>query len=214
MIKLNIGVKISDKIARPIDKNSVIICGNSDYVIEFDFDEEWDNYPTKTARFSIGTEYIDIAFTGNKCSVPLLRNVFFVKVGVFTGDLITTTPAVIPCKKSITCEQGEAMEFPEGGYSEVAYRDFSNVEDDVFKQKAISSGVVEEVITNIPNGGVGASAYEIAVKNGFEGTETEWLVSLQGKDGYTPKKGTDYWTDDDIDEIKSYVDDAILGGAW
>lgn len=29
----------------------------------------------------------------------------------------------------------------------------------------------------------GKSAYEIAVKNGFEGTEQEWLESLQGEDG-------------------------------
>lgn len=35
-----------------------------------------------------------------------------------------------------------------------------------------------------------------------------------GADGYTPVRGTDYWTEDDIAEIKSYVDDAILGGAW
>ncbi len=36
----------------------------------------------------------------------------------------------------------------------------------------------------------------------------------RGYDGYTPKRGTDYWTDADKAEIKSYVDDAILGGAW
>ena len=30
------------------------------------------------------------------------------------------------------------------------------------------------------NGAPGASAYEIAVENGFEGTEQEWLDSLQG----------------------------------
>lgn len=30
----------------------------------------------------------------------------------------------------------------------------------------------------------------------------------------TPQKGVDYWTPDDIAEIKSYVDEAILGGAW
>lgn len=35
-----------------------------------------------------------------------------------------------------------------------------------------------------------------------------------GADGYTPQRGTDYWTDDDIAAIKSYVDAAILGGAW
>ena len=31
----------------------------------------------------------------------------------------------------------------------------------------------------------GLSAYEIAVKNGFEGSEAEWLLSLHGEDGKT-----------------------------
>ena len=32
--------------------------------------------------------------------------------------------------------------------------------------------------------------------------------------GHTPEKGVDYWTSEDIAEIKSYVDEAILGGVW
>jgi hypothetical protein len=32
--------------------------------------------------------------------------------------------------------------------------------------------------------------------------------------GHTPVRGTDYWTDADKNEIKSYVDDAILNGKW
>ncbi|MBQ7097009.1 MAG: hypothetical protein IJN96_02950 [Clostridia bacterium] len=32
--------------------------------------------------------------------------------------------------------------------------------------------------------------------------------------GYTPLKGVDYWTEEDKAEIKTYVEDAILGGAW
>lgn len=35
-----------------------------------------------------------------------------------------------------------------------------------------------------------------------------------GADGYTPVKGTDYWTDADKREIKDYVDSAILNGEW
>lgn len=38
--------------------------------------------------------------------------------------------------------------------------------------------------------------------------------SPDGKDGYTPVRGVDYWTETDKAEIKAYVDDAILGGAW
>lgn len=35
----------------------------------------------------------------------------------------------------------------------------------------------------------GASAYELAVKNGFTGTEAEWLASLKGADGEKGEKG-------------------------
>lgn len=35
-----------------------------------------------------------------------------------------------------------------------------------------------------------------------------------GGDGYSPVRGKDYWTDADKTEIKSYVEEAILGGAW
>ncbi len=54
----------------------------------------------------------------------------------------------------------------------------------------------------------GLSAYEIAVKHGFSGTETEWLLSLRGKDGKTPVKGVDYFTDQEIDDLENriYVD--------
>lgn len=37
------------------------------------------------------------------------------------------------------------------------------------------------------------------------------IGNMQGK---TPVRGTDYWTDADKNEIKSYVNDAILNGKW
>lgn len=46
-------------------------------------------------------------------------------------------------------------------------------------------------------------------KDGKDGTN-----GIDGVDGYTPVRGTDYWTEEDIATIKSYVDDAILNGAW
>lgn len=36
----------------------------------------------------------------------------------------------------------------------------------------------------------------------------------KGEAGYTPIRGADYWTEADKAEIKSYVEEAILGGAW
>ena len=38
-------------------------------------------------------------------------------------------------------------------------------------------------------GDPGASAYEIAVQNGFTGTEAEWLASLKGEQGEDGIKG-------------------------
>ena len=40
------------------------------------------------------------------------------------------------------------------------------------------------------------------------------MGDLSGLQGPKPVKGTDYWTEADKAEIKKYVDDAILGGAW
>lgn len=72
-------------------------------------------------------------------------------------------------------------------------------------------------------GANGLSAYEIAVKNGFDGNEQEWLDSLKGEKGdkgeqgiqgvpgasgphgRTPVKGTDYYTEADKAEMVSAV---------
>ncbi len=45
------------------------------------------------------------------------------------------------------------------------------------------------ISTEIFQGATGASAYEIAVERGYEGTEAEWLESLKGKDGHIGKDG-------------------------
>lgn len=50
-----------------------------------------------------------------------------------------------------------------------------------------------------------------ASKSGMPSVQTK---KIKGADGKTPVRGTDYWTASDIAEIKSYVDNAILGGAW
>lgn len=49
-------------------------------------------------------------------------------------------------------------------------------------------------------------------KDGEPGTKGD--KGEPGADGYTPIRGTDYWTAADIAEIKGYVDEAILGGSW
>ena len=60
----------------------------------------------------------------------------------------------------------------------------------------------------------GGNRITITDKNGTSVVDV--MDGTPGTDGgtYIPVRGTDYWTDEDISEIKSYVDDAILGGVW
>lgn len=56
------------------------------------------------------------------------------------------------------------------------------------------------------SGEPGKSAYEIAVDNGFEGTEEEWLESLKGEDGKDGKSITKLKVDENYDLIATYDD--------
>lgn len=97
-------IDVVNKIATYRKRDGYIVCGNSGYQIQFAFDGEWSAYSKKTARFIWNGEYTDVDFTGDICAVPVLHNITEVTVGVYAGNLSTTTPAVIDCYRSILCE--------------------------------------------------------------------------------------------------------------
>lgn len=99
-------IAVANKIATYCQRDGAIVCGNSDYSIKFAFDAEWDAISVKTARFMYNGIAVDVPFEGDTVAVPKLRNTLLVTVGVYGGDLQTTTPAIIPCLKSILCEDG------------------------------------------------------------------------------------------------------------
>ena len=96
-------ISVADKIAAFVKRDGAIVCGNSDYKIIFTFDAEWADSPKKTARFIWNGEHIDVTFEGDVCAVPIITGATAVEVGVYAGDLHTTTSAEIPCKLSILC---------------------------------------------------------------------------------------------------------------
>lgn len=108
-----ISVEIKSKRAAAIGEPT-IVCGNDDYNIQFTFDSEWNGLSTKTARFVYvqgGTvKHTDLVFTGDTVAVPVMANTREVLVGVFAGDLRTSTPARIPCVASIRCGTGAPTE--------------------------------------------------------------------------------------------------------
>ena len=113
-----INVEVRDKIANKIGETEYI-CGNSDFVIIFDFDDEWNAFDVKTARFAYEGRHQDIVFTGDECPVPVISNTHRIRVGVFAGDLHTTTPAYIPAKKSILCDSGSPEAPKEDVYAQI-----------------------------------------------------------------------------------------------
>lgn len=59
------------------------------------------------------------------------------------------------------------------------------------------------------NGANGLSAYQIAVSNGFIGTEQQWIVSLKGATGATGATGNNGWTPSIRTEVRG-TDDIVL----
>jgi hypothetical protein len=102
-----IQVSVRDKIATQTD-GTVIINGNSDYSIEFDFDAEWADLNNKVGIFAYNDAaahkwaYQTVMFSGNTCAVPILRDIHCVYVGVTAGNVRVTTPAKVQCRLSIS----------------------------------------------------------------------------------------------------------------
>lgn len=114
---INVIVAEKNAIAMP---HEPLVCGNSDYVIDFKFDAEWDAHPTKTARFIYDDRsYTDVVFSGTQCPVPVLNNTHEVLVGVFAGNLKTTTPAYLRGHRSILCYGGEKAEVSQDLYDQI-----------------------------------------------------------------------------------------------
>lgn len=189
-------VSVLDKIATKVC-DTTYVCGNSDYVIDFTFDAEWDDYTIKTARFVPGNNRppIDVVFEGNSCEVPVISNTLQFRVGVFAGDLHTTTPACVPAKKSILCESGTPEEPASDVYAQIMEK-INDLEADVppeqieaavnkyLKKNPIDVGITEEQLTE---------AVESALTEAKESGDFKGEPGEPGKDGYTPVKGIDYF---------------------
>ena len=113
-----INVDVKNKIANA-EKGKYIVCGNSDYTFRFSFDDEWSGFHTKTARFIYDNQYTDVVFTGNEVQMPAVYNTLIVAVGVYAGDIHTTTPAVFGTEKAITDGHPIHQDPPEDVYLQI-----------------------------------------------------------------------------------------------
>lgn len=114
----NLHVDIKNKIAT--GDGQIVVCENSDYVVKFTFDAEWDEYQAKTMRvvFSNG-EYYEVVFNGDECALPMIQNRGYFIIGVYAGELHTTAGAHFDCKKSILSDSTTHVDPPEDIYNQI-----------------------------------------------------------------------------------------------
>lgn len=151
----DISIIVSDKIAHAPDA-PVIVCGNSDYVLNFTLDSEWDAYDTKTARFEYAADgelkYQDVVFSGSSVSAPIITGAAFVEIGLYAGDLHTTTPARVPCRRSILCDSPTHADPPKDVYNQLL--------------ELLSGGGVRDASMLVDPGGTATAA--VATHSDFE----------------------------------------------
>ena len=304
-----------------------VITWNTGYVLNFSFDEEWEESKTLRIVNDKNETISELPFTGNSVEIPYITNTDYIKIGVYAGYIKSTTPLTISCEKSIM-DSGETPAPPEDDVYVKIMKDIGELSakvDDALLEEELDDAVNEALKTAKESGefdgadgkdgvdgtngvdgadgkdGVscthswdgtvltvtsasGTSSSDLKGEkgetgeagtpgkdgtngkdgeNGIDGKDgvscthswngtTLTVTSASGStsadlkgekgeqgnkgdkgdkgdrgepgangkdgsngnDGYTPKRGTDYWTEEDKAEIKAYVDEVILGGAW
>lgn len=117
---MNFYINIRNRVAEVRSASGVLpllVCDNTDDLIVFSFDSEWEAHTERTARFVYRTEFgkgelvfVDVPFTGDRVSIPTLHNVKEVFIGVSAGNLVTTSAARLSAIPSIHAFSAESAE--------------------------------------------------------------------------------------------------------
>lgn len=213
---MGIQVTIANKRAT-VSGAPVIVCGNSGYTVNFTFDTDWDGMEYKTARFVYvqagEVKYQDVVFAGTTAEVPVMANTKEVRVGVFAGELRTSTPAVIPCELSIRCGTGAPDDPTPSQYDQImallaaggggggtgsggdGFSPIAKVKQTTTGATITITDKTGTTTATVKNGkdgedgtpgDPGKSAYAYAKDGGYTGTEEEFAQKLAKKSAAPP----------------------------
>lgn len=104
-----IHISVREGIAAQTD-HTAYITGDGETWVVFDLGEEWEEKPLRTARFQTECSYVDAVFRGNKCRVPVFTYARKLEVGLFAGNVRTTTPARIFLREGVRSAWGSPEE--------------------------------------------------------------------------------------------------------
>lgn len=163
-----IDIIIRNKTASAVDP-PCIVCGNSDYNVKFDFDDEWQAHNNKIGVFAYNRcgewRSENVLFEGDTCPVPALHGVRSVWIGVTAGDVQTSTPADVPCRMGAT--------------------DFSDTNEppsaDIWGQILAKLDELQTEIDEIKAGGVGGTDISLGVTATVGQTIKVKAVDADGK---------------------------------
>lgn len=116
-----IEIMVRNKIPRfKKDSAKSIITWNTGYIINFDFDEEWEHVKTLRVVNDKGDIIIpDIVFEGNSVELPKITDTNHIGIGVFSGNLSSTTKLILACRKSILEDDGAPLPPTEDVYNQI-----------------------------------------------------------------------------------------------
>ena len=145
----------------------------------FVFDNEWEGlYKVVQFMQDENTYNISLGVDGYSCKMPSELQAGCAEMSLFgyvpddeTALRATTAPIKLRIEQSGFSSSGSEIVPPT---------------PDLYQQLIAK---IDEKIASVHDGADGASAYEIAVENGYTGTEAEWLTSLKGQKGERGEKG-------------------------
>lgn len=152
-------ISVKSKRAKNLSKIKYV-CGNTDYRVAFEMDEDWESIEAKTARFraSDGT-VIDTPFTGSTCPFPKIMDTYRVDVGVFAGNLKTSTNAAVECERSALSTDGHPPDPVPDVYAQIM---------EILNQLLDSSGFGAENAGKLVVIGTDGSLIPLTLGNEFE----------------------------------------------
>ena len=112
-------VTVKNKMA--VGDGSVIVCNNSDYVVRFVLDSEWDALALRTMRIVYDSySHTDIAFSGDTVALPTIIDRTSIGIGLYSGDIHTSTCAMFDCERSVMGKNSHAVAPPSSDvYNEI-----------------------------------------------------------------------------------------------
>ena len=145
----------------------------------FVFDNEWEGlYKVVQFMQDENTYNISLGVDGYSCKMPSELQAGYAEMSLFgyvpddeTALRATTAPIKLRIEQSGFSSSGSEVVPPT---------------PDLYQQLIAK---IDEKIASVHDGADGASAYEIAVENGYTGTEAEWLSSLKGEKGDAGEQG-------------------------